>query len=278
MEQLSELDILENMFVHFTYVANRECTPNWKFKGNEIFDKHNLILVYDGEAEITCNNRKYRISKGDLIYFKPHDFRLGSTFQDKLMKCFTVDFLYTCPVLKNNEWQYLDINLPFASVENIHDDFLFSRLIDLFSNFAKTWLSGNHNKMTRGRAMFMEILTLLFQWKFNDHFNYDKIRKIDHAINYMTEHYSSQIKLQEIADSLGISLSYFGNIFKEITGKPPIAYLIAIRINKAKDLLMDGFSVSDTAQMVGFNDIFYFSKCFKKHEGINPSQFVKIDI
>ncbi|WP_421757430.1 helix-turn-helix transcriptional regulator [Clostridium beijerinckii] len=63
-----------------------------------------------------------------------------------------------------------------------------------------------------------------------------------------------------------------------MTGKSPISYLIDIRIRKSKDLLKDGHTVSDVSYLVGFNDIFYFSKCFKKYVGVSPSQYKSINI
>ena len=270
---LYEDHILENLHPHFTYVANRKCTPNWKFKGEKIFNKHNLILVYDGEAQLTCNDRRFNVSRGDLVYYKPFDFRIGHTFPDRLMKCYTVDFLYTCPILDGDNWELLDIKLPFSPVEKIHDDFLFSRLLDIFSSFTKVWLSGDSNRIIRGRSLFIEMLSLLLQWKGGNNFNYDKVRKVERAIQYMTEHYFSPLTLQELADNLGISPSYFGNIFKDVTGKSPITYLIDIRLRKAKDLLLDGYSVSEVAEKVGFSDLYYFSKCFKKNEGVSPSHY-----
>jgi AraC-like DNA-binding protein len=272
-----ELSIWENMFPEFTYVADRRCTANWHFQGNKIHDKHNLILVYEGEAEFTCNHQTFRVSRGDLVYYKPLDFRIGHTFPDRLMKCFTVDFLYTCPTLSNSNWELLNVNLPFSAVEKINDDFLFSRLFDLFANFTRTWLSGNHNRTPRGRAIFLEMFSLLLQWKCGNNFNYDKVRKVEKVINYMTEHFPDPLTLQEIASHIGISPSYLGSIFKEVTGTAPINYLVGIRLRKAKDLLRDGYSVTEAAEKVGFNDIFYFSKCFKKHEGMSPSQYISGD-
>ncbi|WP_019535162.1 AraC family transcriptional regulator [Paenibacillus ginsengihumi] len=272
------ISVLENMFPQFTYVADRKCTANWKFQGNTVYDKHNLILVYDGEAELRCNDRVFTVSRGDLVYYKPSDFRLGHTFPDRLMQCFTVDFLYTCPVLSGNDWEFLDMPLPFSTVEKINDEFLFSRLLDLFANFTRTWLSGNYNKVPRGRAIFMEMLTLLLQWKSGATFSYDKVRKVEKAINYMTDCFDTQLTLQDIAGKVGISPSYFGGIFKEVTGVSPIHYLLGIRIRKAKELLKDGYSVTETAQKVGFNDIFYFSKSFKKFEGMTPSQYISLTL
>jgi len=62
-------------------------------------------------------------------------------------------------------------------------------------------------------------------------------------------------------------------IFKEVTGMTPIEYLISILINKAKELLQDGYSVIEAARRTGFSDVFYFSKCFKQKEGLASSLF-----
>ncbi len=67
--------------------------------------------------------------------------------------------------------------------------------------------------------------------------------------------------------------SVLTSIFREVTGKSPIDYLVGIRIRKAKELLTEGFNVTETAERSGFNDIYYFSKCFKKHEGISPTTY-----
>lgn len=264
-----------NIFPHFTYVANRKCSSNWAFKGEPKHNRHNLILVYDGEAVLTCNNKSYKVKTGDLVYFKPGDYRVGHTFPDNPMKCYTVDFLYVIPELIEDEWRLTSLNLPFQEVESIKDTFLFHRLLELFSKFTKTYLGENKNQVIRGRSIFMEILNLLTQWKSGD-FVYDNVRKVDQVISYMTDHSSEPLTLAELADSIKISPSYLGSIFKSVTGKSPITYLLEIRIHKAKELLKDGHPVSYVSEKVGFNDLFYFSKCFKKYEGIAPSHYKQI--
>ncbi|MGQ5389991.1 helix-turn-helix transcriptional regulator [Paenibacillus sp. M.A.Huq-84] len=119
---------------------------------------------------------------------------------------------------------------------------------------------------------------MLLQWKCGSNFNYDKVRKVEKVINYMTEYFPNPLTLQEIADQIGISPSYLGSIFKEVTGTAPINYLVDIRLRKAKDLLRDGYSVTEAAEKVGFNDVFYFSKCFKKREGMSPTQYISGDV
>lgn len=265
----------ENIYANFTYVANRKCSINWMLKGPEIYDKHNLILVYRGEAELTCNNETFLVKPGDLVYYKPGDYRKGHTFPDNLMECYTVDFLYTLPVFTQNQWKLNSLDLPFQTIERINDAYLYSRLLELFSKFTRTFITQSNSKTIRGRAIFMEILSLLTQWKSGD-FIYDNVRKVEQVINYMSENFSQSITLEELSEHIKISPSYLGTLFKSVTGKSPINYLIDIRLHKAKELLLDGHIVSHVAEEVGFNDLFYFSKCFKKNEGISPSQYKQI--
>ena len=276
MLEFSPEYILENMFPQITYAAERKCTPDWKLKGKTIYDRHNLILVYDGEAQLTCNHQTYTVKKGNLVYYRPGDYRVGYTAPENLMKCFTVDFFYTYPVFCDNKWTLSDAPLPFSTVETISDHFLYSRLFDLFSKFIKTWFFSDYNRIIRVKAIFMEILSLLVYWKTTDNFNYDHIRKIETLISFMSKHYCEKTTLRDLADIVDISPTYLETIFKKLTGKSPINYLINVRIQKAKELLRDGHAISEVASVVGFSDVFYFSKCFKKCEGIAPSHFLKL--
>ena len=68
-------------------------------------------------------------------------------------------------------------------------------------------------------------------------------------------------------------MNYYRKIFKEETGVTPVEYLLDIRIEKAKDLLLHNFAVNEVANKVGFPDPYYFSKVFKKKTGISPKDY-----
>jgi AraC-like DNA-binding protein len=270
--QLESSKYLYEIFPQILYVVDRNANMSWRL--NDTMSFYNIMLIYDGKAEFACNNTIYTASKGDLIFYKPGDIRKAHTFPDNLVKCFAVDFMYTCPVYQNYQWEFVNAQLPFSFFQKIDDEYLFSRLLDLFSRLNRSALSTKNKSKVNERSSFFEILTLLFQYKEGNQYNYSSMRKVDKVINYMTENYSQNITLQQLAEYSQISSSYLGNIFKKVTGKSTIDYLIDIRINKAASLLKDGFTVSETSKLVGFNDIFYFSRAFKKHEGISPSQYI----
>lgn len=267
-----DISIYQYIIPYFTHVVERICTPAWHIK-KCVYRQHNIILVYDGMALFGCNGKEYTAGRGDLVYFKPGDTRYGITYPENLMKCFAVDFDYICPIYGEGKWELENVKLPFNTLEKINDSYLFSRLVDLFGEITRTWISSKYNRMLRCRNIFMEMLNLLVMWKEYTDFNYDRVRKVEKTINYMTKNYNKRISLRELADVANLSTSYFGSIFKEVTGKSPIEYLLDIRINRAKELLNEGMSVSETAIRTGFSDVYYFSKCFKNHEGINPTSY-----
>jgi AraC-like DNA-binding protein len=273
MEAL-EMNVLLNLFPHFTHVVERICTPGWQIKPGNFYD-HNLILIYAGEALFHCNGRDFRGYRGNLIYYRPGDYRFANTFPENLMKCFAVDFRYTCPVFKDGDWVNLQPDLPFQTLEKIADPYLLNRLLDLFGNFIRQWMAGTPSQQLRCRATFSEIIHLLITWKTGGDINFDKIKKVERVIGYMAEHYPRRLTLKDLGEVIQVSPSYLGAIFKEVTGISPIEYLLTIRMNKAKDLIRDGYSIAEAAQNTGFNDIYYFSKYFKKAEGISPSQYRK---
>ena len=71
---------------------------------------------------------------------------------------------------------------------------------------------------------------------------------------------------------------YISRIFKSETGDTPIRHLINIRLEKAKELLENGFdgSIQEVAAEVGYDDVYHFSKLFKKRFGMPPSKIRKL--
>lgn len=100
---------------------------------------------------------------------------------------------------------------------------------------------------------------------------------VEQMLNYFEDHYDEKISLDQIAENMYLSPFYISKIFKSETGDTPIRHLINIRLEKAKALLEEGCdgSIQEVAAMVGYDDAYHFSKLFKKHFGVSPSQVRK---
>lgn len=106
---------------------------------------------------------------------------------------------------------------------------------------------------------------------------YNKNYAVNKIISYLNENYEHKISLEQIAHNMYLSPVYISKIFKEETGESPINYLIKIRLEKARDILhsSDNGSIKNIANQVGYDDVYHFSKLFKKYYGISPLYYRK---
>lgn len=97
---------------------------------------------------------------------------------------------------------------------------------------------------------------------------------LEKAKEFIKENYNKDITLEETAHHVGVSSFYFSKIFKASVGKNYMDYLTDLRIEKAKDMMESGFgSIKEICYEVGYNDPNYFSRVFKKIEGVTPSEY-----
>lgn len=96
-------------------------------------------------------------------------------------------------------------------------------------------------------------------------------------LGFVERHYNSQITLEELAELASCSTRQVTRIFKQMTGTTVINYLHKLRIDKSKQLLLTREDkVAAIGTEVGFNDISFFNKVFKKAVGVSPSAFRKM--
>lgn len=94
------------------------------------------------------------------------------------------------------------------------------------------------------------------------------------AIYDIERHYTAEFTVEEMAERLGLSTSYFIRLFKKETLMTPNEYLIKYRLKCAADLLHhSNFTVSQISSEVGFFDPNYFTKQFRKVYGMTPIQY-----
>ncbi len=97
---------------------------------------------------------------------------------------------------------------------------------------------------------------------------------VKNIISYIQLKYSESIKIEDIADALGLNRSYLTRLFKEATGYSLQDYLLTYRMKMAAKMLISGdMTVADIAESVGYVDVFTFSKAFKRHFGTSPSAY-----
>ncbi len=98
--------------------------------------------------------------------------------------------------------------------------------------------------------------------------NYNSKFMINQALNYINYHYMEKISLDDVADEMNVSKHYLSSIFKKETGENMSLYINKLRIEKAKQLLLESdIKIKEVFEKVGYSDQQYFSKVFKKITG-----------
>ncbi|MCR5721603.1 MAG: response regulator [Lachnospiraceae bacterium] len=101
-------------------------------------------------------------------------------------------------------------------------------------------------------------------------------RMIDNVVSEIRDHYMEDISLTSLAAKYNLSMARLSEMIKEHLKVNFSDYIASLRIQRAKELLRDeSLSIQEIAEIVGYNDYFYFTKVFKKVEGISPSKYRK---
>lgn len=110
----------------------------------------------------------------------------------------------------------------------------------------------------------------------NTQYSNEVVQAVMKAKQYVNEHFDEHLISSEIAAQFNFSRSYFSICFGKIVGVPFNEYLRNIRLDKAKEyLLKTSKSISEVANLAGYEDEKYFSKVFKKTEGMSPAEYRK---
>lgn len=136
-----------------------------------------------------------------------------------------------------------------------------------------------HNMISRSENVYelnelLKEVSLSITAKINNYNNKSIKLILRNALDYIHEHYKEQLTLNDVAEHVYVSTSYLSRMFKKELGKNFVDYLNGLRIEKAKELLMDPkYKTYEIAELVGIPDAHYFSRLFKKYEGLSPTEY-----
>ena len=92
---------------------------------------------------------------------------------------------------------------------------------------------------------------------------------------YISLHYTEHLTLSQISKHVHANGSYLSRQYKKKTGQNLFDAINKMRLEKAKEYIRQGQKIYEAAQLVGFDDVSYFSRVFKKYEGCSPREYEK---
>ena len=228
------------------------------------------FLVLEGEGSLTYDGRQYSLKLGDCVFTDCRKTYSHST-SDCLWSLSWCHFY--APFMPAIYEKYKERGgLPVFHPEK-PDAFqkIFVQLYELAA-------SSDYIRDMRINESLSALLTLLMQESWNpDHVAVSKKRMELAAVKaYMDEHYTQKLTLDDLEAQFFINKYYLLKIFKETYGMTISSYLISKRITRAKQLLrFTQMTIDEVWCAVGMDGAGYFSRMFKKAEGISPKEYRK---
>lgn len=151
--------------------------------------------------------------------------------------------------------------------------------IVLLDNIYETAISSSYVKDMRINSLLSDLLVYLMEdaWNPGNTFLTDKQKEIQNIKSFLDNKYNTKITLDSLSANFLIDKFYLCEQFKEQYGITVNDYLINVRVTEAKKLLrFTSKTMEEIADAIGVNGAGYFSRLFKKVEGISPSVFRKM--
>ena len=228
----------------------QDCKSGHKF-GPYIRDYFLIHYVKNGTGVFDNGSGQYRVSKGQIFIIRP-----GET------TTYTAD--------EEEPWSYIWIGFDgalaskFFALNSPVMDYPYNTFFDLCN--AEAYSNMREEFVT---SKIFELLSNLFREETH------KTDYVGQAENYIKANCVRPISAEEVASTVGLSLRYLSRLFKQSTGSGVQDYIITTRINQAKKFLKEGYTVQEASRQSGYQDVFNFSKAFKKKTGLSPSAYQK---
>lgn len=244
-----------------------------------------LIVVSEGSAIIAVDCEKYIVNKGNGFFINTGVLHGGWIYKSPTCRFHSIVF-HPRLVGGNTSsifWKkYLNPILGNISFKGLFLDYSIEWQKDLLCGIDEAWflcVNEEEGYEFEARNVLSKIIYLMYKNLdcIESNTSTKKLRdsqRMKNMLQYIDEHYSDNITINEIAESVSLSVSECLRCFHRTIGTTPIQYLRSLRIKKAAELLTNtDMKIVDVGIICGFQDMSYFAKTFRNIYGCTPSQY-----
>lgn len=271
---------------HFPYITypcsiplDFPCVPlHWH-------DEMEIIYVKKGTGVITVDFKRYEVAAGTIALILPGQLHSIEQYESECMEYENIIFHPNILLSKQADACNSNFFVPLLAGK-ISVPLLYTPGSPCYQEIAACIDANDAISDTTPKAYQLFIksqLFMLFYLLWNKcclaeppKKDYKSLEKMKMILKYIENHYMDKITIQDIAAETGLSQSHFMKYFKNTMGTSFIEYLNEYRLTMAGRLLVSSeSSILDIASEVGFENLSYFNRAFKKRFGQTPSAYRK---
>lgn len=284
LEQKEQTRHGEHMFPLKKYITTLtdlypSVSPHWH-------DEAELTLITNGSCTYQVQLDTYEVEEGDLLFVSPavlHSIIASSrdgmcsetyVFHMNFLGANSADICavkYLTPVTNQS------LILP-CLIRKGHP--AYGDILDLFRKISNTYDNISPGYELLLRALLLQVIVALLPYS-NEQVVHSPLEtehtfKLKLVLEYIGEHYAEELTIPQLARICYFSEYHFMRFFKKYTGTSCLEYIKNLRLEKAAEQFAQGAqSVLDTALSVGFSNLSYFYREFKKKYGMTPRKFIE---
>jgi AraC-like DNA-binding protein len=280
----------ENINPYVRFVNLMSCDRDF-LTGPRLNYDHQFLYVHKGRGIIEIDKIKYQASPHDLFYYKPMVVHsITADYKDPFTLT-GIHFDYTND--NPDKWLVVaSLNDKLPDLEPKYREVIFEDfpgfpphinlanapdvkdiLIRMVDEYDSRYLYSDVNL----RGLFLVFLSIVSRVATNKREGIEGSEQVsDDIIRYLQNNYMENLTNEQLASKFYFHPNYLNHLIVTNTGKSIHQYLIELRIKKAVDMLLNTqLNISEIANAVGYSDIHYFSRLFKKKVGFTPNQVRK---
>ncbi|MBD1390413.1 AraC family transcriptional regulator [Neiella sp. HB171785] len=267
IERCKKSELIKQIYV--THIGAYPSAPNHYVERQEGATQAILIYCMKGIGWLQLDNITFKVNPGCAVIIPPNVSHIYRADKDDPWSLFWIHFdgKQVSALLKNLE---IDLLKPLLYIANPQA---------MRQAFEDVYACLNYNHSESGLfAMSAEFMRLLSRIKL-EHSAINLKHKlkedgISSSIRFMQKHLDMSIPLADLAAQAGQSVAHYSKLFRQRTNQSPSAYFIQMKVRKACDqLYQTNLSVREIAEQLGYSDPYYFSRIFKKVQGVSPAQY-----
>ncbi|MBO5292226.1 MAG: AraC family transcriptional regulator [Lachnospiraceae bacterium] len=260
--------------LYLGYCGAEKCMPGHSFGPTER-TLYVIHFVRGGKGRFCIGGREYEITEGEAFLIPPGETTYYEADAEQPWEYWWIGFhgIKAYEYILNTGF---DQHTPVMRVEGM------DQIIQCINNMLEAHQLTIANDLRR-KSELMKALALLIEengrrQKETAGYDYPGAVYVKQAVDYLTYHYHERVKINELADYIGINRCYLTNSFKKQLGMSPQEYLVRLRMDKAASLIRNtGLPVSEIAARVGYEDPLAFSKIFRQKYGVSPRKWREME-
>lgn len=246
------------------FVMRRDRPNDWSIINiaNPYYDI--LAFCLEGKARYECQGQRIEITRGTMLYFPREVQHSAWTHASDPWSFFSAGFQMTySDAHVRNRMAQLPWHLRMPN---------WPEITDVFAQLLRHWNQRQPGFSLACRGLMSQLMQQYLKVAVQHTLSVPHTARLEKVVQLLHSHVGRVYSVHELAQQTGLSDSRFRLLFHQFTGCSVTRYQNRLRIQTAQDLLLSGqYTVTQVAAELGFADVYYFSRLFKKIVGINPS-------